>query len=131
MFGLVAPCASYPIDGVASVSKVRNWLATLRDDGLFEADDDHLYDIQLACTELAMNAIEHAQPPWSVHLAEVRHDAVLIEVVDGSPLVDVVVGTSRVGPTRGRGLTMVAALARGWGVVRRGDAKVSWAWLDT
>lgn len=72
----MAPYASHPIDGLVSVSNMRDWLAALRDDGLFEADDDHLYDIQLACTELAANAIEHARPPRAIHIAQVRDDAV-------------------------------------------------------
>lgn len=122
---------SHPLDGPVSVSGVRHWLARLRDGGLFAADDDHLHDIQLACTELAANAIEHAAAPRSVRVVEVTDDALLVEVVDGSPDVEVTVGSSRIDDTRGRGLLMVATLARSWGTARRNAHKVLWAWLGT
>ena len=129
--GSAPPNASYPLEGPASIPSVRHWLAALRDDGVFDADDDHLYDIQLACTELAANAIEHAGPPRSVRVVAVTDEALLVEVTDGSPLIDVTVGRSRVDGTRGRGLAMVSMLARRWGVTRRDDLKVLWAWLRT
>ncbi|HKN98399.1 MAG TPA: ATP-binding protein [Pseudonocardiaceae bacterium] len=126
-----APRASYSLDGPASLATMRRWLAGLRDRGVFHADDEHLRDIQLACTELATNAIEHAAPPRSVHVVRVTTTAVLIEVSDGSPSVDVARRTPDLHARRGRGLNMIAILARRWGVTRRGHHKILWAWLAT
>ncbi|HEX3592314.1 MAG TPA: ATP-binding protein [Pseudonocardiaceae bacterium] len=131
MTGSVAPQASYPLSGPASLATMRRWLVGLRDRGVFDADDSHLEDIQLACTELAANAIEHAEPPCSVHVMRVTTDAVLIEVRDSSPSIEVAAREPSADATRGRGLHLIAGLARRWGVTCRDRDKVLWAWLTT
>jgi CheY-like chemotaxis protein len=86
-----------------------------------------LYEAELVVSELVDNAVRHAGPPFSLRLA-LTDDALRLEVGDGghgmpSPL--------PIDPYTGwHGLTYVALLAQGWGVLpgERGG-KVVWARL--
>jgi anti-sigma regulatory factor (Ser/Thr protein kinase) len=84
-------------------------------------------DVELVCTELVTNAIEHAAAPRRLRVS-VGGEVLRIEVDDGSPARLPVVGRSRLGPYRGRGLVLVAALAS-WGLDRDESAKTLWAEL--
>ncbi len=68
----------------------------------------------LVVSELAANAVEHAQTGFDLRL-EVRNAALRVEVVDrgaGSPALSVPGELA----TRGRGLLLVSQLAASWGV---------------
>ncbi|GAA4551982.1 ATP-binding protein [Pseudonocardia xishanensis] len=85
-------------------------------------------DVELVCTELVTNAVEHARGPRSV-VVVVQPGGARIEVTDGSPTTAPVPGRSRFGgEMRGRGLTLVAALSR-WEVRRVGRRKTVTALL--
>jgi serine phosphatase RsbU (regulator of sigma subunit) len=84
-------------------------------------------DAQLLVTELVGNALLHAAPPLLVRvLASPSH--VRIEVEDGSRAAPL---PSRPGPDSmtGRGLSLVTALARRWGVQTIANGKLVWAEL--
>lgn len=87
---------------------------------------------EIVVTELVTNAVEHALSP-SVVEVERHGDAFRMTVRDygaGSDH-DIPDATSwRAPPTsspRGRGLAMVAAVSRAWGVLRHPDGKTIWA----
>ena len=84
-------------------------------------------DVQLVVSELATNAVIHAGTPFSVSIG-CEGAAIRIEVQDWSSTLP----TMRDGaPTAvsGRGLRLVAAVARDWGVELGPDGKTVWAEL--
>lgn len=91
-------------------------------------------DGALVVTELVTNAVLHGGVPAELRLAALA-DGVRVEVQDRGrslPERTGVAGGSdpAAGDTgTGRGLTLVGALSRGWGVVPQADGKVVWAEL--
>ena len=86
-------------------------------------------DAALIVTELATNAVVHAQTEFIVTLTRAR-GAVRISVEDSSYVAPTIAMASR-GSTSGRGLTLVAAVANRWGVGSVGSGKVVWAELSS
>ena len=86
-------------------------------------------DLLLVVTELVANAYEHGAAPRALRL-ERRDESghVVIEVDDGEPAAPVL-GRSRLGTHRGRGLTIVAGVAERWGVHVVNAGKTVWARL--
>ncbi|WP_244928455.1 ATP-binding protein [Nocardioides sp. W7] len=86
-------------------------------------------DVELAVSELATNALVHAGTRFTV-IVSAFEDTVFLEVLDGSqhgpnP------GVSLASDTSGRGITVVQAVSRDWGVIERGsDGKSVWAAFD-
>ncbi len=104
--------------------QARRWTAT----ALADLDEDHLQAVLLVGTELLTNAYEHGRSPYGLRLTRQRMPCqVRVEVQDrssGQP----VLGVSRLGDTRGRGLIMVDKLAAHWGVDPvEGGGKIVWA----
>jgi len=87
-------------------------------------------DLLLVVTELVANAYEHGAPPRALRL-ERSNDAghVVIEVDDAAPTAPVL-GRSRLGANRGRGLTIVAGGVERWGVRALRAGKTVWARLQ-
>ncbi|MFF0413458.1 ATP-binding protein [Kitasatospora sp. NPDC004745] len=116
------------------ISHIRCWArAALRNLGL---DDRHQYDVELVLSELGSNAVVHAchggQPAVTLTAGmELRPDGTLrVSVTDPSPARPAL-RTSGEGDTGGRGLHLVAAYSRTWGVDDLGPAgKRVWAELD-
>jgi anti-sigma regulatory factor (Ser/Thr protein kinase) len=79
-------------------------------------------------SELVTNAVLHGAEPIQASVS-CHEDALRIEVFDGDP------DTSELVPVAardavdpgGRGLQIVDALSRSWGVTRRGEGKTVWA----
>ena len=84
-------------------------------------------DASLIVTELATNAVTHAQTDFLVTLARGR-TSVRISVQDSSYVAPTVAIAPR-GSTSGRGLTLVSAVANRWGDGSAGSGKVVWAEL--
>jgi anti-sigma regulatory factor (Ser/Thr protein kinase) len=83
---------------------------------------------ELCVSELVTNAVLHAGTPVRIHLTPVS-DGIRISVQDGSPAMPLRVRHSRTAAT-GRGLALVTAMARSWGVdVRDGGGKAVWCEL--
>ena len=98
------------------LSSIRRWVA----DVLAGESEDCVDDAVLLTNELATNVYDHAMPPRRIRLTKAAARSVVrIEVDDGATDRLPVMGTSRLGRYRGRGLVMVEYLARRRGVTRR------------
>jgi hypothetical protein len=83
-------------------------------------------DIELVVSELATNAMVHACTSFTVILCAFE-ESVRLEVLDGSPLEPSVVAARSL-DTNGRGVAIVQALRRDWGVLsRKSGGKSVWA----
>lgn len=113
-------------DFAAATSSVREARRFMT--GCLEAWDRSsvLWTAQLLLGELATNAVLHAgEAGFSVQVAALPDGSVRLEVRDSSARPPRVrdYGTSS---TTGRGVALVAQLARGWGVTPDGSGKVVW-----
>jgi len=84
-------------------------------------------DVQLVVSELATNAVIHAGSPFSVSV-RCDDEAIRISVQDWSRTPPQLRGAGAVGRS-GRGLHLVGAVAREWGVEPAPDGKTVWAEL--
>lgn len=87
---------------------------------------DELHDIEVIISELATNALTHAESPFTVSLRGNPEEVVRIEVTDRDFC------TPQLRPaallaSRGRGLSIVSTLATRWGVEPSLDGKTVWA----
>lgn len=82
-------------------------------------------DVQVVVSELVTNAILHGGGAVLMVLV-LQPEAVRVEVGDRSPLRPARSGYG-VGASTGRGLGLVAAIARDWGVEPHDDGKLVWA----
>ena len=89
-------------------------------------------DASLVISELATNAVLHAETPFTVTLTR-RNGTVTIAVQDLSPVLMPVGPPTPDHPTRpnGRGLEIVQALSTAWGVIPDGHGKSVWASFPT
>ena len=87
-------------------------------------------DVRLVVSELATNAVKHAQTPFTVSLSA-REGAVLLTVRDGAATEPTLM-PQRSLELGGRGLRIVQALSRDWGSSVGADGgKAVWAVFDT
>ncbi len=107
-----------------AVPHARRWVAGSLAGSAAEAI---LPDVELVVTELVTNALLHAGPPITVHV-DVQGDTVRIGVADSSRAAPVR-ALARADAMTGRGLSLVAALSRDWGVRPAADGKVVWCEL--
>lgn len=95
---------------------------------------DRIDDVVLVASELVSNAVVHAgsaRADEDLDVAwEVQPDYVLVKVIDASPDLPLRRSTNDT-DTRGRGLSIVAALALDWGVRRTTSGKQVWARVPT
>lgn len=97
---------------------------------LLDHDLAHLVDdIRLVVSELATNAMVHAQTPFTVTLGGFEN-TVFLAVLDGAQAGPMLV-VARALDTNGRGVAIVQALSRDWGVTSRASGgKSVWAEFD-
>jgi anti-sigma regulatory factor (Ser/Thr protein kinase) len=86
-----------------------------------------LANARLITSELAANAVRHARSPFRLALSS-RDSTVRILVHDESTAVPTMPDHDPLFPS-GRGMQLIAAIARRWGVDRAADGKVVWAEL--
>ena len=106
-------------------SCLRRWRVGQRCDTVNAVDADSAV---LVVDELVTNAVLHARTVLDV-VVQLRPHALLVAVADSSPEAP----DPRAATTdaeNGRGLALVGAVARSWGVLPRGSGKVVWAVLD-
>jgi anti-sigma regulatory factor (Ser/Thr protein kinase) len=93
---------------------------------LAEAGHEHCDDARLVVSELVTNAVVHAGTTIDLSMS-IREDVLRIEVTDcgvDRPQVWTEAFTS------GRGLPIVQAIGRAWGVLDLGSAKTVWCELS-
>jgi anti-sigma regulatory factor (Ser/Thr protein kinase) len=113
---VVTVIAPFPSDP-SSVTDARHFVAdALTEDGCPRAT---IETAELLVSELASNAVLHARSPFQISLSRYDH-SVTIAVTDGSDARPV---RREVTETGGRGLHLVAALAKEWGVCSRNGGK--------
>jgi CheY-like chemotaxis protein/anti-sigma regulatory factor (Ser/Thr protein kinase) len=99
---------------------VRRWLQ--------ECGIEHVFDeASLIVTELATNAVLHADSPYEVRLSR-ANGAVRIEVADADAGTPEPQPFSAVDET-GRGIVIVSAISASWGIDAQPHGKVTWAEL--
>lgn len=91
--------------------------------------DDVVADLELVTSELVGNASLHGEPPVVVRVRR-TDESVRLEVEDAGRNLPVQV-RQRSDAMTGRGLSLVGALAEGWGVSAGRPGKVVWAELST
>jgi len=98
---------------------------------LLDHDMAHLVDdIKVVVSELATNAMAHARTPFSVILCAFD-GTVVLEVSDASRAEPALVAARSL-DTSGRGVAIVQALSRDWGVLPRvSGGKSVWAEFDS
>lgn len=108
------------------LSTVRQWVT----DVLTGASEECVDDAVLLVNELVSNVYDHATPPCRVRVSELPEQrGVRVEVDDSEADLLPVMGTSRLGKYRGRGLLLVERVAERWGISRRTWGKTVWAEL--
>ncbi|WP_434446745.1 ATP-binding protein [Lentzea sp. E54] len=110
-------------DPTPSIAAVRDWAR----DSLSDLDADVVEDVVLVVNELVSNAFDHGRASRQVRLHRSSNPcSIRVEVEDAS-LDAPVLGVSRLNAGRGRGLIIVARLAKDWGVVPQPAGKTVWA----
>jgi anti-sigma regulatory factor (Ser/Thr protein kinase) len=102
--------------------------AALLDSG---ASDEDAFDAAQIASELIGNAVRHAAPLPSGHLAVewvVERDGYRISVTDGGSQHRVRSRSAGAHETTGRGLAIVAALAQDWGVTSNAGSAHTTVW---
>jgi anti-sigma regulatory factor (Ser/Thr protein kinase) len=115
----------FPADIAAPAAARRFVVETLQRQGY---DPDVIDDAALVVTELATNAVMHAQAPFTVAVSAEHGRPVRISVTDASATMPV---QRHDGPMAqsGRGVFMVATVSNCWGTELTDDGKVVWAEL--
>lgn len=111
----------------ASIARARAFVA--RALACVGQSDRVIANAQLVVSELATNSIRHAGGPFLV-VAAVGEGCARVEVHDVSPSAPVV-QHALANDTTGRGLAIVATLARRWGMDELGAGKRVWAELSS
>lgn len=127
MAGVECRHHSVPLpNGVAPpLRAVRALVAELTADLPSESGEDLL----LVVTELVANAYEHGAAPRTLRLERSHETGHVVIEVDDAASASPVLGRSRLGGNRGRGMTIVAGLAERWGVCALRAGKTVWARL--
>lgn len=110
-----------PVPG--SLAEVRRFVRSVLEP--LGIDDDQIFECQLIADELAANAILHAGTGYSVGV-ELTDSFVRVAVRDDSDSMPVP-RVSTAEALGGRGLSIVAGTAQGWGTVPLGLGKETWA----
>ena len=91
-------------------------------------DPDQLHDVLLVVSELVTNVVRHGGSSVGIRVHR-RHEAVEVQVTDHATGVPAAMDSPETAPT-GRGLAIVGALCRAWGVIDRPDAKTVWCRVE-
>jgi anti-sigma regulatory factor (Ser/Thr protein kinase) len=92
----------------------------------------HSCEVRLCVSELLTNVIDHLGEgtPVTVRVLLIGQDRTRIEVTDPDPRALPVLLRATVTEESGRGLALLDAMARRWGVEQGADRKTVWCELD-
>jgi serine/threonine-protein kinase RsbW len=127
-YGPLHDVAGFPRN-LRSVPDCRVWLRELLVRLRFTADD-----AELVISELASNAVRHANPPVGIQVGfearcyRPRDGLIRVEVRDWDPNGPVAAEAGDEAES-GRGLLLVAAMTYCWGVLPESDGKIIFAYL--
>ena len=107
-------------------SRTFAWRPALREALAPRVDAELLDDIVIATAELIANALEHGSGEVSLTASLLSLAGIRITVTDANPKRPVA-EESDLDSIRGRGLTIVSALASEWGVDQKASGKSVWA----
>ena len=96
----------------------------------YGGDPDTIDLTKLLVTEIATNAVVHAGSPIRLTVEPEPPDALRVEVRDDDPTPPPEPSQPDADATNGRGLWLVSALARRWGVNRNPKGKTVWFEVD-
>ena len=96
----------------------------------YGADPECIDTTKLLVTEVATNAVLHAGSPIRLTVTNDAHDSLRVEVRDDDPTPPPLPEVPDPDATSGRGLWLVSALARRWGVNRNTKGKTVWFEVD-
>jgi anti-sigma regulatory factor (Ser/Thr protein kinase) len=112
----------------SSVSAARRFAVQAA--GELAGSSEHLSDASLLVSELTTNAVQHAATPIRVSVAR-TDDTIRFEVHDDDPTIPVLPASlPPADATSGRGIVLVDAIARAWGVDGDAVGKTVWFELD-
>jgi anti-sigma regulatory factor (Ser/Thr protein kinase) len=113
-------------EGLHAPAQARAWVAAR----LLDIPERLLDDALLLVSELVTNAVRHGRPEIEVSLVT-ANGRVRVEVRDtGDRLPVVPPGRPSIDRPTGRGLLIVAATARDWGVVQGADGAGKTVWAE-
>jgi anti-sigma regulatory factor (Ser/Thr protein kinase) len=117
-------CLDLVDDAVPPLHDVRRWVELV-----LRGQPQHcVRDAVLLVNELVSNVYDHGRPPRRVRMSLVPSRSVIrVEVDDGAPGRVPVLGVSRLGAHRGRGLLLVDRVSTGWSVRTFPGGKTVWA----
>lgn len=124
--GTPRTCSVNLDDYVGNVAGVRH----LTRDALQDMSSDDLEDVLLVVTELVSNAFDHGRGTRRMRLSFNPQPCVVRCEVDDTAAQLPVLGRSRLGGFRGRGMVLVDELAGAWGVMSGDGFKTVWAELN-
>ena len=119
-------------EGLHAPAQARAWLAARLSElsGISGVSEQLLQDALLVVSELVTNAIRHGRPVVEVGL-QLDGGRVRLEVRDGGEQLPTVPSDRpSIDRSTGRGLLIVAATARDWGVVRGSGAVGKTVWAE-
>lgn len=92
----------------------------------------HTFEVRLCASELVTNVIDHLGEgtPVTVRVTGTDRGHTRVEVTDPDPRALPVLLHATATDESGRGLALLAALARGWGVEQGADRKTVWCELE-
>ncbi|WP_033280245.1 ATP-binding protein [Streptomyces sp. NRRL F-525] len=92
----------------------------------------HTYDVRLCATELVTNVIDHVGDgtPVTVRVLATADGRTRIEVTDPDPRALPLLLRATATDEHGRGMALLDALARRWGVEQGPDRKTVWCELE-
>ena len=103
-----------------SVADVRRFLR----ESLGDVDPERVHDAALLASEVAANVVEHAHTDYEVRIW-LADQVLRVEIADGSSVIPAVTDLA-VDAERGRGLHLLASIARAWGVEESPTGKDVW-----
>ncbi|MFJ8055355.1 ATP-binding protein [Streptomyces sp. NPDC096142] len=92
----------------------------------------HAYDVRLCATELVTNVIDHVREgtPVTVRVLGTADGHTRIEVTDPDPRALPLLLRATTTDEHGRGMALLDALARRWGVEQGADRKTVWCEVE-